>query len=306
MRQSIRGYTDAVVEQASAGGELSATAEQLRGVQDIIAGSEDLRFVLQDPGVPVHARRGLVTDLLQGRVTDSALRLLTFVVDADRATEFIANVAWLVARLAAGTAPGAPAGGEVVLGRSAAAERLDGYAAAVLEGLDRERTLGEIEDELFRFMRVVDGSEQLSAALTSRTVAAESRRALVVDLLSSRATPATVSLAAYATRVARPRDYPDLLAHLVDTVAAESNRRLAEVRAAVALDEAQQEQLAGALGYVAGRDVEVRVTVDPQVIGGFVATIGDTVVDGSVRHRLELLKERLTTPEAHSTTGEPS
>jgi F-type H+-transporting ATPase subunit delta len=50
----------------------------------------------------------------------------------------------------------------------------------------------------------------------------------------------------------------------------------------------------------------VRVIVDPTVLGGFVATIGDTVVDGSARHRLDLLKERLEMPEAAITTGDPS
>ena len=104
----------------------------------------------------------------------------------------------------------------------------------------------------------------------------------------------------------RPRDYEALLSHLVDRVAAESNRRLAEVRTAVDLDDDRRSQLAEALSRVAGRPVDVRVTVDPAVLGGFVATIGDTVVDGSTRHRLELLKERLDTPEAEITTGDPS
>ena len=52
---------------------------------------------------------------------------------------------------------------------------------------------------------------------------------------------------------------------------------------------------------MAGQRVEVRVVVDPSVLGGFVATIGDTVVDGSVRHRLDLLKERLVLSEAPPT-----
>ena len=110
----------------------------------------------------------------------------------------------------------------------------------------------------------------------------------------------------YATQVGRPRDYEALLGTLVDRVAAESNRRLAEVRTAVELDDDRRRQLAGALSRVAGRSVDVRVTVDPTVLGGFVATIGDTVVDGSTRHRLDLLKDRLDTPEAEFTIGEPS
>jgi F-type H+-transporting ATPase subunit delta len=187
-----------------------------------------------------------------------------------------------------------------------------GYATAVLSGVgarggflqrlrpgDPSRQLAEIEDELFRFARVVEGTADLRAALTDRDIPTEARRRLVVDLLQEKASAETVRLAAYATGVGRPRDYLLLLDDLVARVAEESNRRVAEVRAAVDLDDGQRRRLAAALGRIVGRDVDLRVEVDRQVLGGFVATIGDTVVDGSVRHRLDLLKERLIMPEAN-------
>jgi F-type H+-transporting ATPase subunit delta len=307
VRQSIRGYADAVIEQAPGAAELSRMASELAAVRDLIDGSQDLRRALGDPGVPDPARRGVVTDLLEARIGTDPLRLLLYAIEADRATEFRDDVAWLATRFEAAARDEVPIG-DVVLGHTAAKERLDGYTSGLLERVEDKRTLGTIEDELFRFLRIIDGSPELQAALTNRdqAIAAEPRRRLVVDLLQSRTIPTTVSLAAYATQVGRPRDYEDLLAHLVDRVAAESNRRLAEVQAPVELDETQRRHLAEALGRIAGRAIEVRVTVDPQVLAGFVATIGDTVVDGSARHRLELLKERLATPEAAITTGETS
>ncbi|HLI24003.1 MAG TPA: F0F1 ATP synthase subunit delta, partial [Acidimicrobiales bacterium] len=154
----------------------------------------------------------------------------------------------------------------------------------------------------FRFARVVEGTDDLRSALTDRDVPAPARRRLVVDLLQGRASAETVRLAAYATGVGRARDYLLLLDELVARVAEESNRRVAEVRAAVDLDDGQRRRLAAALGRIVGRDVDLRVEVDRQVLGGFVATIGDTVVDGSVRHRLDLLKERLIMPEANINT----
>ena len=196
--------------------------------------------------------------------------------------------------------------GDVVLGRHGAEERVDGYATALLEDIPDKRSLGDIEDELFRFMRIVAGSDELLEALSNREIDAATRRALVVDLLQGRATPTTVRLAAYATQVGRPRDYESLLGLLVDRVAAESDRRIGTVRTAVDLDDERRRQLANALSRVAGHGVDIRVTVDPTVLGGFVATIGDTVVNGSTRHRLDLLKARLDTPEADLTTGEPS
>ena len=59
------------------------------------------------------------------------------------------------------------------------------------------------------------------------------------------------------------------------------------------LDDAQVQRLATALGRATKKNIEVRVVVDPTVMGGLVATIGDTVIDGTVRHRLDQLKETL-------------
>ncbi len=65
------------------------------------------------------------------------------------------------------------------------------------------------------------------------------------------------------------------------------------MRSAVPLDAAQQERLAAALSHATGKRVEVKVIVDENVLGGIVARIGDTVIDGTVRRRLAQLKERI-------------
>jgi F-type H+-transporting ATPase subunit delta len=303
VRETIRGYTDSVVEQAAAASQLPQLAAELGAVRDLVALHDDLLRVLVDPGVTVTARRAVVVDLLSERLSPDAMKLLTFVIEHDRAPEVTANLDWLVSRVGAEAQGGRPVG--VLLGHKAAEERVDGYASAVLEQVDAG-DLMTIEDELFRFARLVDGSEELQAALSSRAVPAAARGGVVTDLLRDRGHQATVRLATYATQVGRPRDYLALLKFLVDRVAAEGNRRLAEVRSAIDLDDTQRQHLGAALSRLVGHDVDVRVTVDPSVLGGFVAVIGDTVVDGSARHRLEVLKERLVLPEATITTGDRS
>lgn len=302
MRQSIRGYTDGVIEQAAAGDELRRTADELAAVSNLIASSDDLRQTLADPGVGASSRRAVVGDLLSTRVGNPTLRLIQFAIEADRATEVVDDLEWLATRLNAAADDLQPVG-EVVLGHKAAEERVDGYATALLEAVSGDAALTQIEEELFRFMQILDGSEELRTILSSRDVSAEARKRLVEDLLSSKATPTTLRLASYTTQVGRPRDYENLLAFLVDRLALESNKRMAEVRSAVEMDDQQMQDLSAALRRVVGYDVELRVTVDPSILGGFVATIGDTVVDASARHRLELLRDRLVLPEANITTG---
>ena len=304
MRQSIRGYADGVIDLARRGGpDLATLASEVGAVRDVLAGSEDLRRVLSDPGVALASRRSVLGDIFGAHVGAPTMRLLHFVLEADRATETVVDIGWMAERLDAAGRGLVPTG-DVVLGHRGAEERIEGYATAVLETLDRDRGLAEVEDELFRFQRVVAGADELRAALTNRDLPVSARRSVVTDLLADRASAATTALASYATQVGRPRDYESLLEALVERVAAEANRRLAEVRSAVDLDEEQRLKLGEALGRAVGHDVDVRVTVDPSVIAGFVATIGDTVVDGTARHRLDLLKERLVMPEVNITTGE--
>ena len=85
----------------------------------------------------------------------------------------------------------------------------------------------------------------------------------------------------------------ELIQRFVELAAQTRQHEVAEVRSAVALDDAQVQRLAQALSRATGKSVEVKVVVDPTVMGGLVATVGDTVIDGSVRHRLEQLKETL-------------
>ena len=304
MRQSIRGYADGLIALASPGGEvdLSTLASELSAIRGVLAASEDLSRALADPGIELVARRAVVHDLFEGKVSATTLRMLDFVLNADRATDTVENFDWLAERFDAAQRGLTPIG-DTVLGTKGAEERLDGYASAVLETITGRDALADLEDELFRFSRVVAGSDELRDALTDRDRPAANRRQIVVDLLQGKASPTAVRLAGYITHTGRPRDFEALLGGLIDRIASESNRRLADVRSALSLDDAQQQQLAAALGRVIGREVEVRVTVDPSVVAGFVATIGDTVVDGSARHQLEILKERLVSPEA-ITTGE--
>jgi F-type H+-transporting ATPase subunit delta len=168
--------------------------------------------------------------------------------------------------------------------------RIDGYASALLEVARVEGSLGEVEDELFRFARTLEGNDELRAVLTDAAVPAERRLGVVHDLLGTKASPVTTSLVSFVVSIGRARDLPAIIDKLVEMAAAQKDRAVANVRSAVALTDDQRERLAVALGKATGKQVEVKAVVDPTVLGGIVAEIGDTVIDGTVRSRLEQLR----------------
>jgi F-type H+-transporting ATPase subunit delta len=303
VRQLIRGYTEGVIEGAGFD-ELSPMASELAAVRDLVAGSDDLKTVLSDPGITAGSRRAVMDELLSSRVGQRTLRLVDFAIEEDRATELGDDLNWLVGRIEAGANHQRPET-DLVLGRKAAEERVDGFATALLDhGEVDGRLLTRVEDELFVLLQAIGANEELRSSLTSRDVPADARAGLVRDLIAEKAHPVSTALAVYATQVGRPRDYENLVEFLVERTAKASHRRLAEVRSVVSMDDRQRSDLAQALARVVGHNVDVRVTLDPSLLAGFVATIGDTVVDGSARHRLELLKERLVMPEVKVTTGD--
>lgn len=294
MQEKVLGYLDAVLEDL--GRELGAVAGELQGFVDLLDGSGDLRAVMSGSLASVPVRRSILRQLLQGKVADSTLALLSFAVQSGPNADFVSDVA-IIADVAAAKRDGKVRLVEGPLGRTAAAERLDGYATAVLANA-RERQLGEVEDELFRFMRTVDGNAELLEALTTGEVPASVRESVVRDLLSQRATVQSTRMASYAARIGRPRDYLVLLNGLVERVAREADRRVADVRSAVDLTAGQRRRLAEAISSYTGYDVEVRLTVRPELLGGFVAYVGDTVLDASLRKRLDQARDALLAPPA--------
>ncbi|MCB0980599.1 MAG: ATP synthase F1 subunit delta [Ilumatobacter sp.] len=171
--------------------------------------------------------------------------------------------------------------------------RIEGYARGLFEIARAEGTLDEVEDELFRFARSFESSDSLRSALTDDMIPAAKRLAIVEDLLGGKATATTTQLISMVVGAGRGRDLPAIIDTLVARASSAKNLEVAEVRTAVALTADQQTRLAAALANATGRQVNLKVVVDPAVIGGVVATVGDTVIDGSVRTRIDQLKSRL-------------
>ena len=114
-----------------------------------------------------------------------------------------------------------------------------------------------------------------------------------MNIVSGKATPTTTQLISLIVGSGRSRDLPAIIDRLVSRASSAKNLALAEVRSAVTLTDDQETRLAAALANATGHEVNLKVIVDPNVLGGLVATIGDTVIDGSVRTRIEQLKSRL-------------
>jgi F-type H+-transporting ATPase subunit delta len=169
--------------------------------------------------------------------------------------------------------------------------RITAYADAVLSVIRAEGGSSEVEDELFRFSRALQGHDELRNTLTDPHLPTARRQQIVEDLLEGKASSATVAAVSMVVAAGRSADLPAIVDDVVARAAEGRGEVVAEVRSAVALSDEQQTRLAAALSSSTNSQVTVRNIVDPSVMGGVITTIGDSVLDGSVRTRLNQLRE---------------
>ena len=292
MHPSLRGYAVAVVESAVESNDADRVVDELAQVEELIARQSDLAAVLTDSAVPLVARRGVVEELFTSRVHPETLRLVLRAVADGRADQF--PVAMHDVRELTRVLVEIPVEADLedsVRGRTAVRALLAGYCAAVFENL-AVSSIEQVEDELFRFARIVESSPDLRSTLSDPGRSRSDRKALVSSLLDGRVEPATVRLVR-STLDVPARDLVQLLDWLVERAADARGWRVARVHAARAVDGTERTGLEEALRRLTGVPVELQVTLDPDLLGGVVVQVGDLLVDASARHRLEQLQEHL-------------
>jgi F-type H+-transporting ATPase subunit delta len=175
----------------------------------------------------------------------------------------------------------------------ASRDLIEGYARSLFSVADAEGALEDVESELFHFVRTLERRSDLREALGDLALPTERKRALLEDLLQDRANPLTLNLLSFVVEQGRARELGSIVERLVELAAERRERAVAEVRTAVPLTKERQEKLAAALGKATNKRVELRVVVDPSVVGGVVARVGDQVFDGSIRRKLELARQHV-------------
>jgi F-type H+-transporting ATPase subunit delta len=244
---------------------LVTIGDELLAVAGLLAREPRLRRALADPARSAADRAQLLDDVVGGSVSADTRELL----------KVVASGRW-----------------------SSAHEMLDGVELlgidALLASADRAGDLGEVEDELFRFGQVVDGSPELAAILGELTVDAAQRDTLVDSLLEGKAKPITIRLAHLAVAGFGGRTLIGSLTRLVELSAERRQMQVAYVTVAKPLSDSEEQELGERLARMYGREMSVKVTVDPSILGGARVLVGSDLYDGTISRRLAVARQVLT------------
>lgn len=250
--------------EAKAAGLDAAVAGELLQAAAVFGRERALRIAVVDSGQSVEAREHLVRDLFGAKLSSAAVDVIA--AACSRRWASADDLAPALESVAAGLV----------------------FAAAAKSG-----ELDAMEEEIFRFARAADANPELQMALTNPATDPEVKAGIVNDLLAGKAHEGTVALVAHAAANLRGRRVDVALQSISESAAAARNRMVASVRVAVELTSEQRQRLAAVLGRLAGREVSLNVVVDPNVVGGVSVRLGDELIDGSVRTRLDQARRAL-------------
>jgi F-type H+-transporting ATPase subunit delta len=264
-RASLVAAKDRLATMAAGSARPSQLGGELFSVVGLLDDEPPLRRALADSSSARDARAGLVAGLLGSRVGADAVELVSSVATSPWSAP--ADLADAIEQLA---------------------------VLAVVTEADEAGRLDDLEDDLFRFSRVLGTEPELRTALGNPFAPDDAKRQLVTSLLADKTSPQTVELVTQAALQPRGRSLDRTLEEYAALAAEQRERLVAEVRVATELSADQRSRLVAALSRAYGHDVHLNLVLDTQVIGGMIVRIGGEQIDASVASRLAETRRGLT------------
>lgn len=179
------------------------------------------------------------------------------------------------------------------------------YANALYEEAERQDCLDAVDDDVALLRQTLAETREFAQFVESPVIPQDKKRDVFRALLQERVHPLTLQFMELLVE----KDRETLLADLLDTYRTlrDEARNVVEVQARVPapLDEAERTKLIERLEAMTGKNVRLEVDHKPTLIGGLVIRIGDQVYDGSVRQKLDNLRDSWGRA-AHATAGAAS
>jgi F-type H+-transporting ATPase subunit delta len=246
--------------------QLSSLADDLASVAKLLTRESILTRHLADPADDATAKLGLVDALFDGKIGDTALDVLKAAASGRWSTDAnLVDAVEYVARL------------------------------ALLVRAERENVAGDVEEQLFRFGRILDGQPRLVTLLGDYSAPAEGRVKLLRDVLASgsEVNPTTVQLLSQTVELLRGERADEAVLDLAEIAVARRGEVVAHVSAAASLSDAQRSRLTEVLTRIYGHPVSVQLHVNPELLGGLNIAVGDEVIDGTLSSKLAAAATKL-------------
>ena len=246
--------------------QLSSVAEDLASVVKLLSQEPVLTRHLADPADDPSAKLGLVDALFDGKIGDTALEVLKAAASGRWSSD--ANLVDAVEHVARLT---------------------------LLVRAERDDAAGDVEEQLFRFSRILNSQPQLATLLSDYSAPAEDRVKLLKDVLPSGSSvnKTTAQLLSQTIELLRGERADEAVLDLAELAVARRGEVVAHVSAAASLSDDQRTRLTEVLTRIYGHPVSVQLHINPELLGGLNITVGDEVIDGTLASKLAAAETKL-------------
>ena len=232
-----------------------ATATELFAAANALHSSKQLRAALSDPSAEATGKVQLVQKVFGSKLSSEVVSVLTSVAQAR----------W-----------------------SSARDMADSMESLGVRALARaSKDLDGLQTHLFEIQQMVSSDPELELALSSTRATGEQKQALVSRLLSSKVSDSALALAMQAVFSKTYKRFAEVLEQYGFWIAEFAGESVAHIRVARELSQAQLERLTKALAGYFGRELQINVEVDPEIIGGVHIAINGEVLDATVLTKLQ-------------------
>ena len=245
-------------------GQLTTLAGDLASIVKLLRREPLLARHLADPSGDTAARVQLVDRLLAGKVSDPAIEIAREA--ASQRWSSTTDLEFGVQHLASLT---------------------------LLVRAERDGQIADVEEQLFRFSRILDAEPRLITLLSDYSTPTDGRIALLTNVLHSRASKSTADLLRQTIDLLHGERADESIRDLANLAVSRRGEVVAHVKAAGELSDAQTGRLTDLLTRIYGRPVSIQLDVDPELIGGLTIAVGDEVIDGSLASKLAAAQTQL-------------
>ncbi len=168
-----------------------------------------------------------------------------------------------------------------------------GYARALFEMAQAEGVISRVEEELFRLRELLKNNSDLLEFLKDPNVRHEGKRKALSDLFQGRVHPLVLNALITLSDQDRAGRVLQVIEEFSASAAGATQKVSGEITTAIPLDNATLNRLATELSRITGKSVQLFQKVDPLILGGAIIKVGEQIIDGSLRRKLDQIKERL-------------
>jgi F-type H+-transporting ATPase subunit delta len=171
-----------------------------------------------------------------------------------------------------------------------------GAQQAQLIRAEKAGQVDEVEDQLFRFSRILDAQPRLAILLGNYEVPAQTRVQLLRNILGSAGdgvNEIAADLLVKTVELLRGQPAEVAVQSLAEVAVARRGEVVAQVSAAAELSDAQYTRLTEVLSRIYGHPVTAQVSIDPELLGGLAISVGDEIIDGTLSSRLAAAQTQL-------------